>query len=119
MPNTTNGYPYPATSDPVAQGATAIQNLAQAIDTRVRATAAGQVAVSVNAAATGSATVTFPAGRFTATPQCFGNAQNSLYVASIGAGGRTATGCTVTIRHIDQAVTTATPNVDWLAIGPG
>jgi len=32
MPNTTHGLPYPSSSDPVAQGAAAIQALAQALD---------------------------------------------------------------------------------------
>lgn len=69
MPNTSNGYPYPAQSDPVAQGATAIQNLAQAVDTKLGVLAAGAASVPISAIGTvGNTTVTFPAGRFPSAP---------------------------------------------------
>jgi hypothetical protein len=69
MANTAKGYRYPATTDPVAQGATAIQNLATDVDTKAGVFASGQAAIPVTANNTNmTLTVTFPAGRFTAAP---------------------------------------------------
>ena len=85
-------------------------------DTRPFAEARGSVAVSVTAASSGTASVTFTdATRFTVTPRilvsCSGT---SFWVAFSSAAS--ATGFTATVRHIDGTVTTATPTVEWHAV---
>lgn len=69
MGTTTNGYPYPEDTDPVAQGAQAIKSLATLTDTNLRISAAGTVSVNTAGVATAVASVVFPAGRFKNTPQ--------------------------------------------------
>lgn len=69
MGTTTKGYRYPETTDPVAQGATAIKNLATDVDTKASVSAAGTAVITVTANnANMTTSVTFPAGRFSATP---------------------------------------------------
>lgn len=49
MPTTTGGLPYPAASDPVAQGAAAIQSLATTVDTQLAAKLSAAAASSTYA----------------------------------------------------------------------
>lgn len=119
MPNTASGYPYPAQSDPVAQGATAIQNLATAIESKLGAMAAGIALVPIPVVGTTYAlSVTFPAGRFTSAPsaimtlaQNVSSPQNS---ATGPASNPTATG--FTIRAVRTAGSAGDLNVGWLAV---
>lgn len=66
MPNTPFGFPYPPATDPVAQGAAAIQALAEAIETRLAGVIShtdftANVTVSVSAEASAQVVVTAPA----------------------------------------------------------
>jgi len=66
---TPKGYPYPVGTDRVMDGDDAIKALATAVDTKLGAAAAGTVDFTgLTAGGTGSVTITFPAGRFTAPP---------------------------------------------------
>jgi hypothetical protein len=66
---TPKGYPYPVGTDRVMDGDDAIKALATAVDTKLGAAAAGTLDITGLAAnGTGSVAVTFPAGRFTASP---------------------------------------------------
>lgn len=84
------------------------------------AMAAGTVTVTATASNAGSATVTFPVGRFTQRPVVFsaitqttaGNTQS--YVAR--AAGITATGFTQNIITANGSTNTATVTVDWIAV---
>ena len=61
MGTTTNGYPYPEDTDPVAQGAQGIRSLASAIDTKAGISAAGKVNVTLNNVITESTTEKYKA----------------------------------------------------------
>jgi hypothetical protein len=96
---TPHGYPYPVGTDRVMDGDNAIQALAEAVDAHLRrGVASGSISMPITAVnTTAFATVTFPAGRFTATP---------IVATAVGASGATpffpvtvsavtATGCTL------------------------
>jgi hypothetical protein len=68
--NTAKGYPYPLGTDRVTDGDDAIHSLASAVDTKLGVAATGLVTLAAPGGlnSTVSATVTLPAGRFTAVP---------------------------------------------------
>jgi hypothetical protein len=69
MPSTTNGYPYPAGTDRLADGNEAMQALAEAVDAKAGVRASGTAVIP--SAALGTVVplaVTFPAGRFSVAP---------------------------------------------------
>jgi hypothetical protein len=116
MATTARGYPYPLSSDPVAQGATAIQNLAQAVNDKVGAAAMGTAVCALSASNISTATtVVFPAGRFTAVPLMFASSVQSLYAASVSSAVTTTSG-TVYARRIDGTSVTANININWSAL---
>ena len=79
------------------------------------ATAAGAVTVSVTSAVAGTASVSFPAGRFTVAPiVTVAPVGTTLWVAF--ASAITTSGFTATSRHIDNVSTSASPVVHWHAI---
>lgn len=119
MPNTTKGFPYPSASDPAAEGAAAIEDLAEAVDTHLGRMAAGSVGgLTLGAAGTTTAAVSFPVGRFTSAPvvvctitsgyPAAGTAQNAFAWAS----SVTASGFTMNYRRgaADTGV------VSWVAV---
>lgn len=118
--NTPNGYPYPVASDPVAQGATAIQNLAQAVDTRLGVMAAGQLVIPIPVIGTNyTATVTLPAGRFTSAPTAIFTLAQAVTTPQNSATGPKANP-SATAFSIAAARVAGSPgdlNVGWLAIG--
>lgn len=119
MPGTTaHGFRYPLDSDPVQDGAEATRNLANDVDDLVGAIAAGTVTVNVTASATGSAAVTFPAGRFANAPIIVVTSRNGSYVAATAAG-ITASGFTASVRHVDNTAATVAVQVTWIAIDQG
>lgn len=73
----------------------------------------GSVDVTVSASDNGSANISFPAGVFTTAPSVVGIASNSLY--NVAVSSITTTAATITVRHINATVTTATPTVYWIA----
>lgn len=117
MATTAKGFPYPIGTDRVMDGDDAIKALAEAVGNyhgaRIWAT---QVSVSVAAAASGNAAVTFPAGLFTAAPVCVASvALNSTAYFAICTGA-TASGCTATAVHRDGTVTTGSVPVSVIAV---
>jgi hypothetical protein len=79
------------------------------------ATSGGVVSVTATASTSGAASVTFPTGRFTVAPILTLTATGTtIWVPFVSA--LTSTGCTVTIRHIDNTALTATISVQWAAL---
>ena len=115
MPSSTAlGFRVPDDSDPFADGATATRNLGEDVNDKVGLLASGSVVVSLVAAATGTAAVVFPVGRFAAAPRVVATPQAStLYAASVSAV--TAAGCNITLRHLDSTVGTVDVTVSWIA----
>lgn len=115
MGTTSRGFPYPESADPISQGALAIKALAEAVETRMPRLASGIVAVNISNAASGSTAVTFPVGRFTATPAVTVTPGGST--SWIGAvTGASATGVTVLAFTNSGAASTANLSVFWNAI---
>ena len=117
--NTPNGFPYPAPTDPVSQGADAIRALAEALDPRAPIQAMGFINISVTTSSA-TAAVTFPAGRFAVAPYVWTN----LFT---GAGGTqrlvarcwaaTPTGASLGLWTGDGTATSASNlPVQWLAV---
>lgn len=122
MPSTSNGYRYPAGTDPVAGTATAIQNLANDVDTRNGSSAGGSGTIVHNSVIAATLTVTFPAGRFVAAPPVTiispkdsggGPPWSALVVC--WCTGQTNTGMTLNSRSISGSAITANILVAWFA----
>lgn len=113
MGATTNGYPYPESTDPVAQGANAIKALAQKIESNLAAAAAGRTPISLSNASSGSATVTFPSGRFKSAPAVAATCESSSFFAAVSSVS--ATSMTLWLRRYEDSPTTQTLQVDWVA----
>lgn len=115
MPTTATGFPYPTEQD-TPDVPRDIKALSDYLETRVvRAVLSGNVPVPVNPAANnGTAAVTFPVGKFAATPvvvvSTSGTSFWCAFTSGIGVGGFTAT-----VRHIDGTAAVATPTVAWTA----
>lgn len=119
MPATTpKGFPYPLGTDRVTDGDDAIHNLATAVDTTVGVMAAGTMTTAVPTALNTpvSTALTFPAGRFNATPQVMaslsGSAVNAF--APLGVTGVSPTGCVIWYSKSSGGL--AAVNVLWMAI---
>ena len=110
---TTQGFPYPLPTDPIADGADAIKALAQKIDDIVGTFAAGTIAIQGTGATSASAPITFPAGRFTVAPVVVATVTVGA-VASVTAV--TAAGATVGVKRTDDAAFSSTFNVYWIAV---
>lgn len=78
------------------------------------AEASGQVNVSVSASITGTASVSFPAGRFTVTPLVMCQARATTVWMAMPSGESTS-GFTATARNIAGSSGTATVSVTWRA----
>lgn len=114
-PTTPHGYPYPLGTDRLADGDDVMRDLAQAIDTRLGVYAAGVVTPPIVAAgANANVAVTFPVGRFPATPAVLATprATNPNNVRATAAGA-TATGVTI---YGGRDSGTAVFDVMWLAV---
>ena len=105
MPNTTKGLPYPNATDPVAQGAAAIQALAVAVDAKLeitgRVSSTGTIVAgtgfTVTKGSAGNYTITFTTP-FAALPRVFANAEvagMAANVSSIAVGS-----CVVSITDV-------------------
>lgn len=119
MPNTPNGYPYPADTDPIAAGAAAIQALATKVDSQLRASATGKAAMTLTSSASTSLVVTLPAGRFGANiPHVVACGVNtSIFIGS--SGGVSATSFTLTARYYLGTATSASLEMAWFASTAG
>src|SRR5262245_3778743 len=78
----------------------------------------GDVTVSISNAANGFANITYPAGRFTETPFVFvtpvASAVMNVWACSVG--GRSPTGVTIHVRHIENAISTSSVDVQVWAV---
>jgi hypothetical protein len=77
------------------------------------ATASGSASVPVNNAPTGNLSITFPAGRFTATPQLVACCESTSFFAAIS--GVSNTGATLWVRQYTGASSTTTVITRWIA----
>lgn len=115
MPSTTTlGYPIPLDSDPVADLALAVRDLAQAVDDNVGKVYAGTTGIDLVAASTGTVVVNFPVGRFSGTPVVTGTATNQNYYVTVSA--ISSASVTVRVSHRDGSNATATVNVHLIAV---
>jgi hypothetical protein len=113
MPNTPNGLPYPLASDPVTQGAAAIEALARATDTALVAQNPGyRIEAGRGAFVNGSTVVTF-AKPFSGIPSVVITAEGSTgNAAAIQIGAPTATGFTMWNGTGNNAFP-----ISWIAVG--
>ena len=116
MGTTPKGYPYPEPNDPVGQGDDVIKALAQAVDDKVGASAAGTATISLAAASAGSVAVTFPAGRFSAAPAVTASANNTAAQHYVMNTGTPSPGGVIVVAS-QKASTQATISfpVSWIA----
>lgn len=111
---TAKGFPYVQPADAVADYPTVSQDLAQKIDDSVPT---GRASGRTTTAAGGSVAVTFPVGRFTATPSItLGLAPSALpsVMWQAYATGATANGFTLR-GHTSSALGGAAMDVSWQA----
>jgi hypothetical protein len=115
MPQTATGWPYPSETD-TPDVPRDIKALADALEARVaRAVLTGNTPVPVTSAASATAAVTFPAGKFTATPVIVVSTSGTSFWCAFTSTA-SVNGFTATVRHIDATVTpSATPTVAWNA----
>jgi len=109
MGTTPQGLPYPEPTDPIAGGADAIKNLAAAVNQPLT----GVVTLTGNGTATGSATITFPAGWFTAAPRVF---VTPLIGWVVNATAVTATGATLQAQRNDGSNFSTSGQIQWMAV---
>lgn len=117
MANTPRGFPYPVGTDRVMDGDNAIQALAQAVNDRLGNMAGGLVTITPSAADTATTTaVTYPAGRFSATPIVLATPNSSVGQAGViiraWSQSLTQTGCVIGMSRSNVVAT----NVMWLAV---
>lgn len=116
MPGSTaKGFRYPNDTDPVANGALAVRNLANDVNDKVGLIATGVQAINVAASTTATVNnIALPAGRFTAAPHIVATADSGAF--NVAVQNITTTTFTLVVRHIDAASTTVTVNVHWVAV---
>lgn len=116
MPSTSpHGFRYPLDTDPANDGAEAVRNLANDVDDRIGAIAAGADSVALVAANNGTKAITFPAGRFASAPRVVAVATGtSAYV--MGVNSITTAGCNVTVRQINDVTATTSIAFHWIAV---
>lgn len=112
MAKTSSGLNYPLSTDPIADGAVTIQNLARCMQ-RGKSTvpvASGQVS--------GSLAITFPEA-FYAAPSVVATTQDSIFWPA-AVFTVTTTGAVLWVRNIDNnpAGSAQSIGVCWIAIGP-
>lgn len=114
---TTLGFPMPDDSDPVADLALAVRNLAQKIDDNVGMVACGRGTVNLAAASNGDLNIVFPVGRFigSGVPRVVANTGNRQYYAVV-VGTPTNAGATVRVQHRADSSATVAVDVDWIAV---
>lgn len=111
---TDNLIPYMVDGDDLNDVATIMQALAERVDKLTPMT--GRVNVPVTASATGSAAITFPAGKFATAPRVFCTPEASTTAYSAYVSGITTTGATVRVRHNDGTSQTSSVDVQWVAL---
>lgn len=116
MPSTSRGFPYPSSTD-VPDGPGALEDLADACDSKVPLVATGTSNVSVSSSSQGNLTgIALPASRFPAAPKIMCTVRGSSAAWAVATDSVTASTFTIRVRHVDGTSTTATVVVDWVAI---
>lgn len=113
MATTAKGFPYPLGTDRVMDGDDAIKALAQKIDTALGLMASGTTSVVLSNQSQSSTTVTFPAGRFTATPAVTASTASGTYLANTVSP--TTTSVQIWAAHRDGTAQSGTVSVAWIA----
>jgi hypothetical protein len=113
MPTTSKGFPYPASTAPVAQGAAAIQDLAEFIDPNTGITASGEVNLDFTGDISRTALVTFVAGRFGSAPHVVATCGGPRLIAAVY--GITAAHFTLTVYTPTGAAGTGSNTTQWIA----
>lgn len=111
---TTLGYPYPEDSDPVADLALAVRNLAQKVDDNIGVVATGTATVAMGGTANATVAVVFPVGRFTSAPAVATGSNHGNYDAYVESV--TASGFTMRCKHRTDANTSVNVPVYWIAV---
>ena len=114
MPTTTRGYRYPASTQPLAETHTRINELAADVDTKVGRIERGTATVAVSASSQGTLDVNF-ATAFTAAPTVVATSENPSYAAF--ARFRTVNDVEIGVRHLDGTSATVNVAVSWVAVG--
>lgn len=110
MPNTAVGLPYPAPTEPIAQGAAAIQALAESIQ-------GGRATANVPSnAVQQSVTVTFPKP-FASPPPIVGACTVDAQWFNASVALVTATNMLVWVRHTDNQTGAVAVGFSWYAAG--
>ncbi len=113
--NTAKGYPYPLGTDRLMDGDDAIHNLATAVDTKLGVAASGTAQLTTPASGNGTVAVTFPAGRFTGTPNAVACLASTASVVTDGNVTVTGVGPTgMTLNYNRGGANTFT--IQWIAI---
>jgi hypothetical protein len=115
MATTASGYPYPVGTDRVMDGDDAIHALADAIEAKLRTSAAGQA--TSGAAVVG---VTLPVGRFLTAPAVVGTANTSTMTGLlVNITSITTTSFDLAIRSRIDGTFQAGIVTSWVAMGKG
>lgn len=114
MPTTASGLPYPADTE-TPDVPRDIKKLADELEDRLPAAQhSAAITVTVTSADSGTAAVTFPAGKFTAAPIVVVSTSGTSQWVAMSASA-TATGFVATARHVDKLVTSGSPSVNYIA----
>lgn len=94
-----------------------LKDLAKQIEDALPRYAIGTVVAGINNASSAAATITYPAGRFTATPMVVCMTRNSSFIVTSGTG--TKDELPITVRHYKDTVVTADVVVTYIALQQG
>jgi hypothetical protein len=122
MPNYTPKYQFPSPLlSEAPDGPKAVSDLATAVETKIDSmprAASGTTTFNWANAFSTSATITFPAGRFTATPSVTAlmGGQTTFYTVGSYAPGVSTSGATLIGVRTDRSLTTITISANWIAV---
>jgi hypothetical protein len=117
--STSQGVPYVLPADAIADYPVTSEDLAAWLDLwrakMPRAVHAGAVTVPVSNAVSATLAVTFPVGKFTATPIVTVSTSGTSQWVGMSSGS-SSTGFTATVRQVDGTAATASPSINYSAI---
>lgn len=119
MPGTTaGGLPFPLSTEQVRDGATAIKNLADALQLRGMAQRLSGATGVFTANSAGQGSVPFPAA-FSAAPGCVAVSGDSTQSVRIEIINTSTTGFNFQVKNAttDAAIPNAVVRVNWIAVG--
>jgi hypothetical protein len=116
MPASTpdNLIPYMVDSDPLADVASIMQDLAERVEKLTPIT--GRATCTLVGAASGAANITFPAGKFATPPRVFTTIESGSTAYASYVSVTSATAATVRVRHVDGTAASTSIDVQWVAI---